>query len=81
MTTPILPNVPDSISDVTASKAPTQFRWTKVMELGYVESGGVGTAMDIELEEPICFHCGKDASEAESSKLSKCARCQIASYW
>ena len=61
--------------------APTQFRWTQVLELGYVEQG---PASDVESMSPICFHCGKESTNAdgeEEIKLSKCARCQVASYW
>lgn len=74
--------IPDSLSDVTATtKSPTQFRWKQTLELGYVEAEGKGTAMNVEDEEQICFHCGKDANQSESGKLSKCSRCQVASYW
>ena len=73
-------NVPASVADVSAAKAQTKFRWKKVIELGYIESEA-GNAANVENEEPVCFHCGKIANESESSKLSKCARCQVASYW
>ena len=86
MTTPSsnkpIPDVPASVADANAAKAPTQFQWKKVIELGYVEdTDGGGCAANVEDGEQICFHCGKAANEAESSKLSKCARCQVASYW
>ena len=73
--------VPTAISDVAATKTPTQFRWTQTLELGYVEQG---PASDVESLSPICFHCGKESTNAdgeEEKKLSKCARCQVASYW
>lgn len=72
-------NVPASVADVSAAKTQTKFRWKKVIELGYIESEA-GNAANVENEEPVCFHCGKIANESESSKLSKCARCQVASY-
>ena len=73
--------VPSTVSDVAAVKTPTQFQWTKVLELGYVEQG---PASDIESMTNICFRCGKEGTNAdgeEEIKLSKCARCQVASYW
>ena len=73
--------VPSTVSDVAAVKTPTQFRWTQVLELGYVEQG---PASDVESLPPICFHCGKEGTNVDGEeviKLSKCARCQVASYW
>lgn len=75
-----IPNVPDTVADVNAAKAPAKFRWSQVIELGYEEGSG-GAANDVENQEPVCFRCGKTAEEAESKKLSKCAKCQVASYW
>lgn len=75
-----IPNVLDSVADVTAAKSPTAFRWSQVIELGYVEDSGGGNVASIDNDDPVCFHCGKAANEVESSKLSKCSRCQVASY-
>lgn len=75
------PIVPDSVADVTAAKSSATFRWKQVIELGYEESSANNNATDVENEEAVCFHCGKVAEEAESKKLSKCAKCQVASYW
>ena len=73
-----LPTVPDSVADVNAATA--TFRWSKTVELGYEEGAGDATSA-VENEEPVCFHCGKVAEEAESKKLSKCAKCGVGSYW
>ena len=92
---PPIPNVPDSVADVSASSSPTKFRWLQVVELGYMEeptssstngdaaegTGETNASVSVENEEPICFHCGKVANEAESNKLSRCARCEVAAYW
>lgn len=75
-----IPNVPDSVADATAARSPTPFRWSQVVELGYVEDSGGDNVASLENEKPVCFHCGKVPNETESSKLSKCARCQVASY-
>lgn len=74
------PAIPTSVADATASTSPTKYRWTQVTELGY-EEGSNNNATNVEDEEAICFHCGKVAEEAEGNKLSKCAKCGVASYW
>ena len=73
-------NIPSTVSDVNASTSPTQFRWIRVVELGYIENNEASSSGDGESEKPICFHCGSTAAE-EEGKLSKCAKCQVASYW
>ena len=73
-------NIPSSVSDVNASTTPTKFRWIQVVELGYIEDNEAGSSGDGEVENvSICFHCGTVASE--KLKLSKCSKCQVASYW
>jgi hypothetical protein len=67
--------VPASVADVNASTSPSKFKWIQVVELGYEENIG---GNDPE-EAPVCFHCGTAAGE--NSKLSKCAKCEVASYW
>ena len=75
------PNIPESVSDVNASTSPSKFRWIKVVELGYVEDDGVGSnGDDLESNGPICFHCGASAA-SDDTKLSRCSKCQVASYW
>lgn len=59
-----------------ATEPKSEFRWTKDLELGYEE----GRFEDIVCEEPVCFHCGKSASEAASKKLSRCSKCNTVSY-
>jgi ribosomal protein L40E len=74
------PNVPASVSDVNAASSPAKFRWLQVVELGYVEDNEAGAAADDEKgEAQICFHCG--AAADPDTKLSKCSKCQVASYW
>ena len=78
------PAIPDSVSDACASKSPATYRWDRVIELGYDESsdgrwgGNNATEDSLECEDPACFHCGK---VGVATKLSRCARCQVASYW
>ncbi|KAL3797109.1 hypothetical protein HJC23_000447 [Cyclotella cryptica] len=74
------PNIPLSVSDVNASTSPSKFRWAKVVELGYVEDDGSGSnGDDLESNGPICFHCGASAP-SDDKKLSRCSKCQVASY-
>ena len=78
-----IPSVPDSISDVSAVRTATTFQWQQVIELGYIESAD-GDGANVENEEAVCFHCGKMATGvagATLTKLLKCSRCQVASYW
>ena len=76
------PVVPDSVSGACASKSPAIYRWDRVIELGYDESsdgrgGNNATEDSLESEDPVCFHCEK----VVAPKISRCARCQVASYW
>ncbi len=77
-----LPSIHDSISDVSAVRTATTFQWQQVIELGYIESSD-GDGANVDDEAPVCFHCGKGASDGDKSckKLLKCARCHVASYW
>jgi hypothetical protein len=72
---PTQETVPASVADVNAPTSPAKFRWIQVIELGYEENEGGNDAE----EAPICFNCG--AAAGEHSKLSKCAKCEVASYW
>jgi hypothetical protein len=84
------PNVPDSVSDVCASRSTAGYRWKRIIELGYDESyddgrgerEGDGRNNDATVEDsligddvPACFHCGR-----VSNGLMKCGRCHVANY-
>lgn len=77
MTTATNLMLPTAVADAKAAKAP-EFQWLQVMELGYAEDATRGNVAALENQAPVCFHCGKEA--AADAKLSKCARCQVASY-
>jgi hypothetical protein len=100
MTTPNLldtsnqstPNVPDSVSDVCASRSPTGYRWKRVIELGYDESDGGrvsdrGGGKEGEGRNDATVDDSLDGDEPAcfhcgkvSSELMRCGRCHVARY-
>ena len=73
-------DVPPSTADVNATSSPAKFKWIQVVELGYIEDNAGGSSDNADGSEtrPLCFHCG--AAAIGDSKLSKCSKCQVASY-
>lgn len=60
-------------------RTPVIATWMQTLELGYETPAnttqGVSASFTQEPKLPVCFHCGKSAES-----LSKCAKCNIASY-
>jgi hypothetical protein len=81
--TPFMSAMASSKSDSTASdvpsaadqaqkiqqQAPAKVEWLQSVELGYEQKVASG------LNPSVCFHCGNS-----DKKLSKCAKCGVASY-
>jgi hypothetical protein len=53
------------------SSAPQPIQWVQTLELGYDEPAA---------PSPICFACGKEAADPSVTKLSQCAKCNVAAY-
>lgn len=51
--------------------SPSNFEWKRCAELGYADSPDSND----EMAPSVCFKCGK-----EGVKLSKCSKCQVATY-
>jgi hypothetical protein len=73
MTSPIVNGNTSSASilENPLSKAPQSIEWVQTLELGYDESSSPSS---------VCFGCGKQESDLDNAKLSKCAKCHVAAY-